>query len=112
MPEEKTRVGFHKDLEEIDQKVVQLFALVAEGVAKATDAFLASDREAAESMADDGTCAENVPSARTGNTGGLWIGTGNGLAHWNAISSRLTASGRRPRARSGWPCRPAPRPPR
>ena len=51
MPEE-TRVGFHRDLEEIDQKVVQLFALVAEGVAKATDAFLASDREAAESMAD------------------------------------------------------------
>jgi phosphate transport system protein len=50
MPEE-TRVGFHRDLEEIDQKVVQLFALVAEGVAKATDAFLANDREAAESMA-------------------------------------------------------------
>ena len=51
MPEE-TRVGFHRDLEEIDQKVVQLFALVAEGVAKATDAFLANDREAAESMVD------------------------------------------------------------
>src|SRR3954471_61184 len=51
MPEE-TRVEFHRDLEEIDQKVVQLFALVAEGVGKATDAFLANDREAAESMAD------------------------------------------------------------
>src|SRR3954467_199871 len=51
MPE-NIRVEFHKDLEEIDQKVVQLFALVAEGVAKATDAFLASDREAAESLAD------------------------------------------------------------
>jgi phosphate transport system protein len=49
MPE-KTRVEFHKDLDEIDQKVLQLFALVAEGVAKATDAFLANDREAAESM--------------------------------------------------------------
>jgi phosphate transport system protein len=47
-----TRVEFHKDLEEIDQKVVQLFALVAEGVAKATDALLSNDREAAESMAD------------------------------------------------------------
>src|SRR3954465_11017630 len=46
------RVEFHRDLEEIDQKVVQLFALVAEGVGKATDAFLANDREAAESMAD------------------------------------------------------------
>jgi phosphate transport system protein len=49
---EETRVGFHRDLDEIDQKVVQLFALVAEGVAKATDAFLASDREAAESLVD------------------------------------------------------------
>ena len=45
-----TRTEFHRDLEEIDQKVVQLFALVAEGVAKATDAFLANDREAAESL--------------------------------------------------------------
>src|SRR3954466_12832616 len=51
MPE-NIRVEFHKDLEEIDQKVVQLFALVAEGVAKATEAFLANDREAAESLAD------------------------------------------------------------
>ncbi|TML95412.1 MAG: phosphate transport system regulatory protein PhoU, partial [Actinobacteria bacterium] len=51
MPED-IRVEFHRDLEEIDQKVVQLFALVAESVAKATDAFLANDREAAESMAD------------------------------------------------------------
>src|SRR5436305_4251605 len=51
MPEE-TRVGFHRDLEEIDQKVVRLFALVAEGVAKATDAFLANDREAAASLVD------------------------------------------------------------
>jgi phosphate transport system protein len=51
MPEE-TRVGFHRDLNQIDQKVVQLFALVAEGVAKATDAFLSNDREAAESLAD------------------------------------------------------------
>src|SRR5439155_15282245 len=51
MPE-NIRVEFHRDLDEIDQKVVQLFALVAEGVAKATDAFLASDREAAESLVD------------------------------------------------------------
>src|SRR5437868_15495536 len=51
MPED-IRVEFHRDLEEIDQKVVQLFALVAESVAKATDAFLANDREAAESLAD------------------------------------------------------------
>jgi phosphate transport system protein len=51
MPEE-TRVGFHRDLDEIDQKVVQLFALVSEGVAKATDAFLSNDREAAASLVE------------------------------------------------------------
>ena len=38
---EEMRVEFHRDLDEIDQKVLQLFALVAEGVGKATDAFLA-----------------------------------------------------------------------
>src|SRR5437763_10268459 len=51
MPEDK-RGGFHKDLEEIDQKVIQLFALVSEGVAAATDAFLSGDREAASSLVD------------------------------------------------------------
>jgi phosphate transport system protein len=49
---EETRVEFHRDLDEIDQKVLQLFALVAEGVGKATDAFLANDRAAAESLAE------------------------------------------------------------
>src|SRR5436305_5630603 len=51
MPD-RTRIELPKDLEEIDQKVVQLFALVAESVSKATDAFLANDREAAESLSD------------------------------------------------------------
>src|SRR3954452_912029 len=46
------RVEFHRDLDEIDQKVLQLFALVAEGVGKATDAFLANDRAAAEALAE------------------------------------------------------------
>src|SRR5437660_4554128 len=49
---DETRVAFHRDLDEIDQKVVQLFALVSEGVAAATDAFLAGDREAAKSLMD------------------------------------------------------------
>jgi phosphate transport system protein len=49
---DETRVEFHRELDEIDQKVVRLFALVAEGVAKATEAFLANDREAAESLVD------------------------------------------------------------
>jgi phosphate transport system protein len=46
------RVGFHRDLEEIDQKVVQLFALVSDGLSAATDAFLAGDREAAKRLVD------------------------------------------------------------
>jgi phosphate transport system protein len=54
MPEE-LRLAFHRDLAEIDQKVVQLFALVAEGLAKATDAFLSGDRDSArELVARDG----------------------------------------------------------
>jgi phosphate transport system protein len=49
---EDLRVGFHRDLEEIDQKVVQLFALVSDGLSAATDAFLAGDREAAKRLVD------------------------------------------------------------
>lgn len=51
MPEE-LRTAFHRDLEEIDEKVVQLFALVAEGLAAATEAFLSGDREAARKLRD------------------------------------------------------------
>src|SRR3954463_16630007 len=51
MPDE-TRVEFRRELEEIDQKVIQLFALVSEGVAAATDAFLSGDRDAAKSLMD------------------------------------------------------------
>jgi phosphate transport system protein len=49
MPEE-LRLAFHRDLQTIDAKVVQLFALVAEGLAKATDAFLSGDRDAARDV--------------------------------------------------------------
>jgi phosphate transport system protein len=49
---EDLRVGFHRELDEIDQKVVQLFALVSEGLSAATDAFLAGDREAAKQLID------------------------------------------------------------
>jgi len=49
---EDLRVGFHRELDEIDQKVVQLFALVSEGLSAATDAFLAGDREAAKKLVD------------------------------------------------------------
>src|SRR4051794_34453050 len=49
---DKTRVEFRRELEEIDQKVIQLFALVSEGVSAATDAFLSGDRDAARSLMD------------------------------------------------------------
>src|SRR5437762_473364 len=51
MPDE-LRVAFHRDLREIDQKVIQLFALVSEGVAAATDALLAGDRETANYLVE------------------------------------------------------------
>src|SRR5438045_6906315 len=51
MPEE-IRQGFRRELKEIDEKVIRLFALVSEGVAAATDAFLSGDREAASSLVD------------------------------------------------------------
>lgn len=51
MPEE-IRVAFHRELDDIDEKVGQLFALVGEGLQAATEAFLASDREAAKRVMD------------------------------------------------------------
>ncbi|HUQ63030.1 MAG TPA: phosphate signaling complex protein PhoU [Acidimicrobiales bacterium] len=49
MPDE-LRFAFHRELEEIDRQVRQLFALVSEGLAGATDALLAGDREAAKRL--------------------------------------------------------------
>ena len=49
---EELRKVFHRDLDEIDMKVRQLFALVGEGLAGATDAFLAGDRDAAKALMD------------------------------------------------------------
>jgi phosphate transport system protein len=51
MPEE-LRKAFHRDLAEIDNKVIQLFAMVGEGLAAATDALLAGDRDAAKALVD------------------------------------------------------------
>ena len=51
MPEE-IRVAFHRELDDIDGKVGQLFALVGEGLQAATEAFLTSDREAARNLVD------------------------------------------------------------
>jgi phosphate transport system protein len=41
------RQRYHRQLSEINDKVVQLFALVGEGVAAATEALLSDDRDAA-----------------------------------------------------------------
>lgn len=43
---------YQGDLEEIDLKVIQLFALVSDGITATTDALLASDREAATVIAE------------------------------------------------------------
>jgi phosphate transport system protein len=51
MPDE-LRTAFHRELEEIDRQVVQLFALVSEGLAGATDALLSGDREAAKALVE------------------------------------------------------------
>ena len=45
-PPTELRVGFHRDLDAIDQKVVRLFALVSEAVAAANEALLGDDAEA------------------------------------------------------------------
>jgi phosphate transport system protein len=41
------RQRYHRQLDEINDKMVQLFALVGEGIAAATEALLCGDREAA-----------------------------------------------------------------
>jgi phosphate transport system protein len=47
---QQLRVGFHRDLGQIDQQVVRLFALVSEAVAAANEALLGDDRGALEAV--------------------------------------------------------------
>jgi phosphate transport system protein len=47
---EELRIGFHRDLQKIDREVVALFGLVCEGLAGATEALLAGDRDAAKAL--------------------------------------------------------------
>lgn len=49
-PPHELRLRFHQQLDEIDAKVVRLFALVGESVSAATDALLSGDAEAARAV--------------------------------------------------------------
>ena len=44
--ERPLRIGYHRELDSIDQKVLRLFALVSEGVAAANEALLGDDADA------------------------------------------------------------------
>jgi phosphate transport system protein len=46
------RLEFHRELEEVDREVLGLFALVGECVARATDALLTGDRDAAKAIVE------------------------------------------------------------
>ena len=47
---QELRIGFHRDLDAVTQKVVRLFALVCEAVAAANEALLADDTDALEAV--------------------------------------------------------------
>jgi phosphate transport system protein len=49
---DELRKAFREELAEIDRKVVQLFALVTESLAAATETLLANDRESARQVVD------------------------------------------------------------
>ncbi|HET6775718.1 MAG TPA: PhoU domain-containing protein [Acidimicrobiales bacterium] len=51
-PHRELRRRFHQQLDEIDAKVVRLFALVREGLAASTDALLAGDTDAARALTE------------------------------------------------------------
>jgi phosphate transport system protein len=46
------RLGFHRNLDEIDARVGQMFALVTEAVGAATECLLTDDREAAQQIVE------------------------------------------------------------
>lgn len=57
---EELRTGFHRDLQKIEDIVVQLFALVSEGLAGATDALLAGDRDAARALVESDQLVDDL----------------------------------------------------
>lgn len=51
-PSREIRKRFHQQLDEIDARVIRLFALVTESVAAATESLLANDTEAARELTE------------------------------------------------------------
>src|SRR5262245_5704630 len=54
------RKEFDERLDEIDRRVIQLFALVTEAIAGATDALLSGDRAAAQATADQDALVDEL----------------------------------------------------
>jgi phosphate transport system protein len=51
-PPAELRVGYHRRLEDINAKMIELFALVGEGLAAATYAVLSGDRDSARALVE------------------------------------------------------------
>ncbi len=51
-PPAELRLGYHRRLDDINGKMIQLFALVGEGLAAATHALLTSDRDSARALVE------------------------------------------------------------
>jgi phosphate transport system protein len=56
------RRRFHEQLDEIDARVIRLFARVTEAIAAATEAILASDTESARKLVADDTLLDQLES--------------------------------------------------
>lgn len=54
------RARFHQQLEDIDRRVVRLFALVCENVAIATDSLLGADRDVGRRVADQDAVVDDL----------------------------------------------------
>jgi phosphate transport system protein len=62
-PSRAIRKRFHQQLDEIDAKVIRLFALVTESVAAATESLLANDTEAARELTERDSLVDQLEVA-------------------------------------------------
>ncbi len=63
-PHQELRRKFHQQLDEIDAKVIRLFALVSESVAATTDALLSGDTEAARELTEQDRLVDLLEGGR------------------------------------------------